>query len=133
MSISLGWKYTLISFLHFQILFNGNYVAECQWSIKIIMCYLKQINRLVSSHIAVLACFHVTLNISDLKREANIKWGQSWFDYFTTPQYTKVTNKHHMMVSDFARIQKDFKEKGQPFLFSWAFRNFLWVWIVTVS
>ena len=39
--------------------------------------------------------------------------------FTVSPQlkYTKLTNKHYVMASDFALIEIDFKEKGQPFLF----------------
>lgn len=32
-------------------------------------------------------------------------------------KYTKITNKHYVMASDFSLIQIDFNEKGQLFLF----------------
>ena len=128
-------------------------------------------NLLINSHIAVLACFHVTLSIACLKgdidnwnwsacflfltpdtywmphiltflkwivivgtfREANIKWDNLYLTILPHLRYTKVTNKHYMMASDFVLIQKDFKWERPIFLVSWAFSNFLWVWIVSVS
>ena len=75
-----------------------------------------------SHHLICIDCpayYHFLSDQSFLRHLGKLKSNETNLVLIISPHLkcTEVTDKLYMVASDFALIQKDFNEKGQPFLF----------------